>query len=344
MPMSLQASMTALKESRDVRPSIPQSRVRLEDIEVLVERDLEWLESEARRVVSDGVAPATEAAAHLVEKGGKRVRPMLVLLSAACFGGIQEGTRPMALAVELLHSATLLHDDVVDEGTQRRGVATSRLLWGNAMSVLGGDLLLVHALKLTEEALPSALPELIGTLRLLVDGEVRQLKGRSDLDLSEVTYQEILRGKTASLFELAARVGARLGGAAAPQEEALASVGQDLGMAFQLVDDLLDYVGTSSGKTLVADLREGKVTLPLVLASLQHPELVEAVRAIHRGDEVDVEALRQAVATSPACDEVRRRARAHTSRAIERLEQTVMPCAAREMLVSIAGELASRVR
>jgi octaprenyl-diphosphate synthase len=342
MPMSLQASMTALQESRDVRPSVPQSRVRLQDVELLIQQDLEWLEGTAREVVADGVAPATEAAAHLVQNGGKRVRPMLVLLSTACFGGALERARQMALAVELLHSATLLHDDVVDEGTQRRGVETSRLQWGNAMSVLGGDLLLVHALQITSAVLPSALPDVIATLRSLVDGEVRQLKCRSDLDLSEATYAKILEGKTASLFVLAARVGARLGGATPEQEVALGGVGEQLGMAFQLVDDLLDYVGTSSGKTLAADLREGKVTLPLVLASQVRPELVAAVQAIHAGQQLDVEPIRQAVVGSPACAEVRRRAMVHTHNALENLRRAVPASAAREMLEAIAGELANR--
>ena len=181
---------------------------RLIDVQELVGSDLEWVEAALERVANDGNSPATQAAHHLVSRGGQRVRPLVVLLSAACFEGISPTTRNLALVSELVHTATLLHDDVADDGMQRRGAATSRRVWGNAVSVLAGDLLLVHALSQTLVDMSSVLPDLLSTLRQMVDGEVLQLRGRMQLHLSEEIYYQIVRGKTASLFAWAARCGA----------------------------------------------------------------------------------------------------------------------------------------
>jgi octaprenyl-diphosphate synthase len=186
-----------------------------------------------------------------------------LLLSAACFGPIPQAARELSVVAELVHSATLLHDDVVDEGLERRGAPAARRIWGNAVSVLGGDLLLVHALERTLTHAPAVLPDLVLTLRRLVDGEVIQLRGRNELDVREATYERILRDKTASLFAFATRAGARLGGAGSDAQVKLGEFGELLGVAFQLVDDVLDYQGEDTGKHLFQDLREGKLTLPL---------------------------------------------------------------------------------
>jgi len=247
----------------------------------------------------------------------------------------------MALVSELVHSATLLHDDVVDEGMERRGVPTSRLAWGNAISVLGGDLLLVHALQRTQQHCPEIMPDLITTLRRLVDGEIVQLRGRSELDVSETTYERILRDKTASLFAWSTRTGARLAGASLEDQERLAGFGERLGIAFQLVDDVLDYSGSNTGKTLLTDLREGKLTLPLVLAVARMPELVQPLQRIYAGDGESVTLVSRAVVESGACDEVRRRASDHTRSAVEAL-RTVQPGPARVLLESVAQQLAAR--
>ena len=314
---------------------------RMTTVQDILADDLSWIEAALSGAVDEGELPATLAARHLVTRGGKRVRPIALLLSAACFGKITPAARELAVVAELVHSATLLHDDVVDEGMERRGAPTSRLSWGNAISVLGGDLLLVHALSRTQACAPEVMPDLIATLRRLVDGEIIQLRGRSELDVSEATYERILRDKTASLFAWSTRTGARLAGASPEDQERLAGFGERLGIAFQLVDDVLDYSGANTGKTLLTDLREGKLTLPLVLAVARMPELVQPLKRIYAGDREPVTLVSRAVVESGACDEVRRRASAHTRSAVEALS-AVKPGPARILLESVAQQLAAR--
>ncbi len=151
------------------------------------------------------------------------------------------GFRALAVVAELVHAATLLHDDVIDDADERRGRPASRRLWGNAVSVLAGDLLLTHALERTVEAAPPLLPSLVATLRRLVDGEIVQLRGRTRIDLAEATYFSVVRDKTSSLFAWAARAGAHVAGAPVDGRDALEEYGAHLGIAFQLVDDALDY-------------------------------------------------------------------------------------------------------
>ncbi|HYP87627.1 MAG TPA: polyprenyl synthetase family protein [Polyangiaceae bacterium] len=314
---------------------------RIQSVQELLADDLRWVEGALAGVVSDGPSPGIDAARHLVSRGGKRVRPIALLLSAACFGGIDQQARELAVVSELVHSATLLHDDVIDEGMERRGAPTARLAWGNGVSVLAGDLLLVNALDRTARHAPTAMPDLIATLRRLVEGEIVQLRGRSELDVTEATYERILRDKTASLFGWATRNGARVAGASPADQERLSGFGERLGIAFQLVDDVLDYSGEQTGKTLLADLREGKLTLPLVLAVARRPELAQALRRIHAGDREPVQLVSRAVIETGACDEVRRRAGEYTQTAVEALS-SLMPGPARVLLENVASELARR--
>jgi octaprenyl-diphosphate synthase len=341
MPLSIQSAVAALAESVDSTDGSARLSRHMADVEALLDEDMQALEASLVATVADGLEPATDAARHLVTRGGKRVRPLAMLLSAACFGPVPLAVRELAVVAELVHSATLLHDDVVDDGMERRGAPAARRLWGNAVSVLAGDLLLSHALERTLAVAPAAMPDLVATLRRLVDGEVVQLRGRQRLDISEATYERVLRDKTASLFGWSTRVGARLGGASLAQQEMLASFGERLGVAFQLVDDVLDYTGEGTGKTLLADLAEGKVTLPLVLAVRGRPELEAEVRRIHEGDAAALPAVRRAVVESGACDEVRLRARQATERAVSALAH-VPPGPARELLRGVALELAER--
>jgi octaprenyl-diphosphate synthase len=314
---------------------------RIQSVQELLADDLKWVEGALAGAVADGPAPGTEAAKHLVGRGGKRVRPIALLLSAACFGGINEQARELAVVSELVHSATLLHDDVIDEGMERRGAPTARLAWGNGISVLAGDMLLVSALDRTARHAPAAMPDLISTLRRLVEGEIIQLRGRSELDVTEATYERILRDKTASLFSWATRNGARIAGASLADQERLSGFGERLGIAFQLVDDVLDYSGEQTGKSLLADLRDGKLTLPLVLAVARRPELAHSLRRIHAGDREPVQLVSQAVIDTGACEEVRRRAGEYTQTAVEALS-SLMPGPARVLLENVASELARR--
>ena len=339
--LGVEAAVDALRGA--VRAQAPGMRAeaRLADVAALFAEDLAWVEAELARAGQTGPAPGADAAAHLIAHGGKRLRPLALLLSSACFGRVPAAARELAVVAELVHSATLLHDDVIDDGRDRRGAPAARVLWGNGASVLGGDLLLVGALERTARHAPLIMPELILTLRRLVEGEIIQLRGRVELDVSEATYERILRDKTASLFAWATQTGARLAGADEASVDAMASFGEELGFAFQLVDDVLDYTGDHSGKTLLADLRQGKLTLPLVLAAAEQPGLMAALRRIFAGDQEPVALVSQSVRESGACDEVRRRAREHTARAIAALEAVAM-CPARSLLTRVASELAAR--
>jgi octaprenyl-diphosphate synthase len=341
MVVPLQTAVRSLTRSAEDQPGNVKLIRRLGDLQTLLEDDLAWVEAGLTDATSRGERPGRDAAQHLVSHGGKRVRPMSLLLSAACFGPVTQVAREMALVAELVHSATLLHDDVIDDGAERRGVPTARTRWGNAVSVLAGDLLLVEALDRAGRHAPDALGTLFSTLRQLVDGEVIQLRGRAELDVSRETYDRVLRGKTASLFRWATRTGARLGGASEDGQERLGTFGELVGMAFQLVDDALDYASEVTQKTALADLRDGKMTLPLVLALERSPELIQQVRQIRGGDDAPLAEVRRRVLESGACDEVRHLADAKTARALEVL-RTVPDSVARSLLEDVVAQLAAR--
>jgi len=341
MALPVDAALSDLQKAAHLRAREGRLAERLAAVQGALKDDLGWVEQALASAVESGPRPATDAARHLVSLGGKRVRPLALLLSAACFGPVPPAARELAVVAELVHSATLLHDDVVDEGTERRGAPTSRRLWGNAMSVLSGDLLLIHALERTLIHAPDSMTDLVSTLRRLVEGEIVQLRGRTELDVSEVTYEQVLRDKTASLFGWATRTGARLAGASEHHQDQMASFGERLGMAFQLVDDVLDYAAEHSGKTLLSDLREGKLTLPLVLSVAERPELFEPLAKVHAGDPAPVALISRAVIEGGACDEVRKRARRQTEYAVDAL-RTLPVSRARDLLEEVAFKLAER--
>jgi octaprenyl-diphosphate synthase len=208
-------------------------------------------------------------AGHLINSGGKRLRPMLTLACARMCG--YEGTAhvKLAAAVEFIHTATLLHDDVIDESDLRRGTPTANTIWGNQASVLVGDFLFSRAFQLMVVSGDlKVLDILSGAAAIITEGEVMQLMTANNTATTEDSYLKVINGKTAALFEAACRVGAVIAGDRTDQEEALLSYGKNLGIAFQLVDDALDYSGAQAklGKTVGDDFREGKVTLPIVLA------------------------------------------------------------------------------
>jgi octaprenyl-diphosphate synthase len=317
---------------------------RLVELRAVFAADLDHVEAALAKASADGPAPAVEAAAHLLVAGGKRIRPLCVLLSAACFGRVTSVARELAIVAELVHLATLLHDDVVDDADVRRGAVAARRVWGNAVSVLAGDLLLTHALEKTAEvAAGPTMSALLVTLRRLVDGEIIQLRGRTGADASEATYFDILEGKTASLFAWAASAGARAGGASDLEVATMGSVGRDVGIAFQLVDDALDYAGdaTRTGKRLLADLGEGKLTLPLLIAMRARPEITALVDRARRGDDGVMGGLLAAVVDARGTEKARARAAEHTQRAM-RLLGTLPPTYARDLLACLATELTSR--
>lgn len=215
------------------------------------------------------VAMIPEVANHLISSGGKRLRPMLTLATAALCGYRGEGHVKLAAAVEFMHTATLLHDDVVDESDMRRGKLAARMLWGNEASVLVGDFLLGQAFKMMVEvgSLP-ALDILSSAATVIAEGEVMQLAAAKDTTTTEDAYLAVIRAKTAALFAAACEVGPVLAGRPKADWEACRSYGANLGIAFQLIDDALDYGGQAAalGKNTGDDFREGKITLPVVLS------------------------------------------------------------------------------
>ena len=210
-----------------------------------------------------------ELARYLIEAGGKRLRPMLTVAAASLFGKSNGEHIKFAGAVEFLHNATLLHDDVVDESDRRRGRPAARVIWGNQASVLVGDFLLGQAfMMMVETANIPALEVIARAATIIAEGEVFQLAKARDLTTTAAEYEEIIGAKTAMLFQAATEVGAMAGGADEMGRQALRDYGRELGLAFQLVDDVLDYRGesTAMGKNAGDDLREGKMTLPVILA------------------------------------------------------------------------------
>ncbi|MDP9148421.1 MAG: polyprenyl synthetase family protein [Myxococcota bacterium] len=340
----INASFALLREAASLERVGARAAQRMGEVHALLADDMTWVDRELARVTREGVRPATDSATHLLEAGGKRIRPLTVLLSAACFGPVRAGARAAAVAAELVHLATLLHDDVIDDGQERRGQIAPRRIWGNAISVLAGDLLLTHALERTAAATPApVLADLFATLRRLVDGEVVQLRGRTRLDTREEVYFRIVEDKTASLFAWAARAGASSADAPAEAVGALGRFGERLGVAFQLIDDVLDYSGDprQMGKALLADLVEGKLTLPLIRTLAQSPALIADVEAVRAGDSRAATAIAEAVRSSGTCEGVRQLAREETGRALDALA-TVPAGVPRELLASIAHELSAR--
>ena len=235
-----------------------------------------------------------EVANHLINSGGKRLRPMLTLALSRLVGYAGDGHIKLAAAVEFMHTATLLHDDVVDESELRRGRLAARMLWGNEASVLGGDFLLGQAFKMmVEVGSLKALEILSSAAAVIAEGEVMQLAAAKNTATTEDEYIAVIRAKTAELFAAACEVGPALSGRQKAEQTASRSFGMNLGIAFQLVDDALDYGGVASrlGKNIGDDFREGKITLPVVLAFRRGSDAEREFwrRTLERGETADAD-------------------------------------------------------
>ena len=240
------------------------------------------------RMASEHAPRIPEVTAHLVEAGGKRIRPLMTLAAARLCGYVGEDHRKLAATVEFIHTATLLHDDVVDESQQRRGRPTANLLWDNKSSVLVGDYLFSRSFQLMVECGSLRILDILSNASATIaEGEVLQLTAAQDLRTGEAIYRQVIRGKTAALFEAATEVGGVVAGAPEAQIAALARYGDALGMSFQIVDDLLDYGGASGdmGKNTGDDFRERKLTLPVIkaVAKADAEERAFWVRTIEKG-------------------------------------------------------------
>lgn len=249
----------------------------------LIADDLRAVDAVIRHRLDSDVALVRQVAEYIIAGGGKRLRPALVLLSAGAFGYRGTQHHQLAAVVEFIHTATLLHDDVVDASDLRRGQATANALFGNSAAVLVGDFVYSRAFQMMVETDSMRVMQVLAeATNTIAEGEVMQLMNVHDADTDEARYLEVIRRKTAKLFEASTRLGAILGGGSPSQEEAMAVYGMHLGSAFQLIDDVLDYSGATQaiGKNLGDDLAEGKPTLPLIHAMRCG---TEAQRALIRG-------------------------------------------------------------
>lgn len=274
-----------------------------------------------RRLDSDVVLVRT-IAEYIVGSGGKRLRPALVLLAAGATGYRGEQHRELAAVIEFIHTATLLHDDVVDESDLRRGRRTANAEYGNAASVLVGDFLYSRSFQMMVGVGSMRVMQVLAdATNAIAEGEVLQLINARNAGLDEDAYFDVIQRKTAKLFEAAARLGAIVSDAGAAGEDGLARYGLHLGIAFQLIDDVLDYSGDASetGKNLGDDLAEGKTTLPLIYV-MQHGSSVQAAavrHAIEHGDRNQFGAVLDAIRGTGALEFARRRAQAESVIAIE---------------------------
>ena len=262
---------------------------------------------------------------YIVNSGGKRLRPLLVLLAAHACGYNGRYHPNLAAIVEFIHTATLLHDDVVDASDLRRGRETANAIWGNEASVLVGDFLYSRAFEMMVEVGNLRIMEIMAqTTNTIAEGEVMQLLNCHDPDTSEARYMEVIRCKTAKLFEAAARIGAVLGDQPPAIETAIASYGMHLGTAFQLIDDVLDYSADASetGKNIGDDLAEGKPTLPLiyVLRKGTAEQIAVVRKAIEQGGRDDIEAVQNAIESVGAIAYTAQSARLAADQAMQALQ------------------------
>jgi octaprenyl-diphosphate synthase len=260
----------------------------LERLVALVAQDMNRVNQTILARTGSDVAMIPEVANHLISSGGKRLRPMLVLAAAGLAGYKGEGHVKLAAAVEFMHTATLLHDDVVDESDLRRGKLAARMLWGNEASVLVGDFLLGQAFRMMVEVGSLACLDVLSVAATVIaEGEVMQLSAAKDTQTTEDAYLAVIRAKTAELFAAAAEIGPTVANRPRAEIEACRAYGMNLGVAFQLIDDALDYGGHAAklGKNVGDDFREGKITLPVVLSFRRGSETERAFwkRALEEG-------------------------------------------------------------
>jgi octaprenyl-diphosphate synthase len=263
---SKRVSRVAFSANAEERAKQPAS---LDRLTALVAGDLVRVNALILTRMQSPVALIPQLAGHIIAAGGKRLRPMLTLASSRLCGYRGDRHLALAAAVEFIHTATLLHDDVVDASGLRRGLATANAVWGNKPSVLVGDFLFSRAFQLmVVDGSLKVLDILSRASAVIAEGEVLQLMTANDLDTTEAKYLEVINAKTAALFAAAARIGAVLGERKDTEEKALEAYGRNLGIAFQLVDDMLDYSAQQAelGKAVGDDFRDGKITLPVVLA------------------------------------------------------------------------------
>ncbi|MDR0274170.1 MAG: polyprenyl synthetase family protein [Burkholderiaceae bacterium] len=287
----------------------------------LVEGDMREVDAVIAGRLDSGVPLVGQVARYIISAGGKRLRPVLLLLTAGALECRNPQRFNLAAVVEFIHTATLLHDDVVDASTLRRGRSTANEVFGNPASVLVGDFLYSRAFQMMVDARDMRIMRILAdATNVIAEGEVQQLMNMHDAALDEAGYLSVIRSKTAKLFEASAQLGAVLAGAPAAIEATCAEYGQSLGTAFQVIDDVLDYTGDPAemGKNLGDDLREGKTTLPLILAMQRGTQEEAALvrSAIEQGDTEHLPAIARVVQRTGALEGAQALAAAQAGRAI----------------------------
>jgi octaprenyl-diphosphate synthase len=318
----------------------------LADIRAPVDADMTAVDRLIRNRLRSDVVLINQLGEYIVGGGGKRLRPLVVLLTARAAGHRGEGHILLAAIVELIHTATLLHDDVVDESEVRRGRQTANNIWGNEASVLVGDFLYTRAFQMMVELERLAVLEAFaGTTNTIAEGEVLQLLNVHDPDVTEERYRDVIYRKTAALFEAGCRLAAHISDAGERLEQAAAAYGRHIGVAFQLIDDALDYDGDAAriGKNIGDDLAEGKPTLPLIrtLATASETDCAIIREAVEQGGRERLDAVRRAIASTDAIPYTRRRAE-EESRAADLALQAFPDTAYRQALARLARFAVSR--
>jgi len=288
----------------------------------LVKDDLAKVEREISLESVASVDAVTTIGRYLQDGGGKRLRPIMVLLASKLVGGVTDGSIRMAAVVEMIHTATLVHDDVIDIAETRRGRPSSNAIWGNHTCVLAGDWLYMQAFQVAvRERNFHVLDLLIALTQMMVEGELLQLERIGKIAISEADYMELVDRKTASLFSACARLGGIMGGASETTEARLGEFAWNLGIAFQLVDDVLDFTAREKtlGKPVGSDLREGKVTLPLIYAleraSGDERRMVETVLSQGSYQDVRFEQIRRMIERHRGFERANERAQSFTEKA-----------------------------
>ena len=325
--------------------AVPSIRT-LADVQALAAPGMAAVNTLIRSRLASDVVLINQISGHIIQGGGKRLRPMLHLLAAqaAGYGGDQHVT--LAALIEFIHTSTLLHDDVVDESDLRRGRETANALWGNAASVLVGDFLYSRSFQMMVELDSMRVMRILAdTTNRIAEGEVLQLLNIRNADTDERAYLDVIERKTAVLFAAATRLGAVLAGLPPVQEEALARYGLDLGYAFQIADDVLDYVSDADtlGKNIGDDLAEGKPTLPVIhaIANSTPEQSASLRRAIEHGGLDSLDNIIAAIHESGAIEYANARARAYATSAKSALT-TLSPSPARDALAVLADYAVDR--
>ncbi len=300
--------------------------MKLQDILAPIAADLQRVDATIRSRLQSEVALINDIGAHIVSAGGKRLRPALVLLSARALGCTSDEPVLHAATIEFIHTATLLHDDVVDESGLRRGMKTANAVWGNAGAVLAGDFVYSRSFQMmVDSGRMEVMRVMANTTNAIAEGEVLQLLNCGDPDVDEARYLRVIELKTARLFEGGCRLGAIAAEQGAAAVQAFASYGHHLGISFQLIDDLLDYLADPavSGKNLGADLAEGKPTLPLIHAmKAGSPEQAELIRDAIRNGRIDrLDAVLKSVESTGAIPYTRALAERHSRDAVQALSE-----------------------